>query len=116
MKTSLTKHAKERIREIHALSKSYNGKEKEHGRVLLGLLKKHTKEIEELYRKKDGHFAVEVGDMLVLCHELLLEEGRDPDSIMDTCYNRYRNKLEKLAGSRKKRWRKKTGDLWEAKG
>lgn len=90
---SLTKHAKGNIREIHALSLRYNGKKRDHSRKLLAMVKEHAKEISGLYRKKDPHFSTEVGDLLVLCHELLLEKGKDPDKILETCYKRFKDKL-----------------------
>jgi hypothetical protein len=96
---SLTAHAKKNIREIHALSARYNGKGGKHAEKLLGLVRKHAKEITELYREKDAHFPVEVGDLLILCHELLVEAKTDPDKIMEKCYNRYRKKLSHLISS-----------------
>jgi len=98
MGRSLTKYAKKEIEEIHALSKRYNGKRKTHAEALLKLVRKHTKEICELHRNKDTHFAVETGDLLILCHELLLDQGKDPDEIMDLCYKRYKEKLAELLG------------------
>ncbi len=100
MKKSLTKFARKEIEEVHALSRRYNGKRGAHPDVLLKLVKKHTKEICELHKKKDTHFAVEVGDLLILCHELLLEHGKDPDEIRDLCYKRYKEKLSELLGLR----------------
>lgn len=93
---SLTKHAKDNIRGIHALSSSYNGKGGKHAEKLLGLVRKHAREITELYRDRDAHFAVEVGDLLILCHELLIEAGKDPNEVMELCYRRYKKKLGQL--------------------
>ncbi|MBD3427155.1 MAG: hypothetical protein GF409_08010 [Candidatus Omnitrophica bacterium] len=96
MTRSLTEHARENISRVHELSREYNGKEKSHMEVLLYLVKKHAEEIEELYRASSEKFPVEVGDLLILCHEMLLESGEDPDGIMELCYGRYRRKLREL--------------------
>ncbi|MGB2601337.1 MAG: hypothetical protein WBD00_01405 [Candidatus Omnitrophota bacterium] len=96
MERSVTEYAKEKIQEVHALSQEYNGKDKPHTQVLLDLVKKHAIEIEELYENGDERFSVEVGDLLILCHELLLEHEKDPDEVMSLCYDRYKNKLAEL--------------------
>lgn len=103
MPRSLTVHAEKNIKEIHELSRRYNAKKKEHAKALLELVKKHVKEIEGLYRAGDPQFAVEVGDLLVLCHELLVEKGKDPNEIMGLCYGRYKNKLNELIDRHGKR-------------
>jgi len=64
--------------------------------VLLELAEKHAGEIKELYGRRDRHFIVETGDLLVLCLELLAEHGKNPDDILDICYRRYRDKLTDL--------------------
>jgi hypothetical protein len=96
LKKSLTNHAREEIKNIHSLSKRYNGKKRQHSEVLLDLVKKHAGEIDKLYKKKDKHFTTEVGDLLILCYELLIEKRTDPDKVMGLCYTRYRKKLKEL--------------------
>lgn len=93
MKRSFTTYAKRNIREIHKLSKRYNGKDKKHMAVLLGLVREHSKEINELYKKKNKHFLTETGDLLVLCLEILLENKTDMDKVAEICYKRYKAKL-----------------------
>ena len=102
MERSITEHAWEKIKEVHALSAEYNGRGRPHTEVLLELVKEHADEIEELYKAGDDHFAVEVGDLLMLCHELLLEAGKDADQIMEKCYGRYKNKLKELIKDRRR--------------
>ncbi|MDP8298800.1 MAG: hypothetical protein P9L88_02720 [Candidatus Tantalella remota] len=97
---SLTEYAKENIESIHRLSRSYNGSEEDHSRVLLLLAEKHVKEIEELYAAGDDHFSVEVGDLMILCLELLEECRKDPDTVMEECYGRYKRKLSALIKER----------------
>lgn len=93
---SLTEYARKNIREIHKLSVKYNGRKKSHAAKLLKMAKEHAEEISALYRKKDPHFTVEVGDLLVLCQELLLEQKKDPDKVLDICYGRFKKKLSDL--------------------
>ncbi|NQT33207.1 MAG: hypothetical protein HQ594_06020 [Candidatus Omnitrophica bacterium] len=96
MEKSFTEYLEKNISEIHELSARYNGKDRKHAEVLLELVKKHVKELEELYREKDEHFSVEAGDLMVLCLEMIREQGKDPDKVMNLCYGRYKNKLAKL--------------------
>ena len=95
-KRSITRYAKENIREIHKLSAKYNGKKRAHAIKLLEMVREHAEELSALYRKKDPHFTVEVGDLVVLCHELLLEQRKDPDKVLDKCYTRFKKKLSGL--------------------
>jgi hypothetical protein len=96
MQKSLTEYAREQIKEVHRLSALYNGNAEDHTKVLLELVREHAEEIAELYDNKDDHFSVETGDLLILCYELLLEQGKDPDRIMELCYGRYKRKLGEL--------------------
>ena len=101
MKKTFTGFARTSVKEIHALSREYNGKKGKHSSIMMKLIKEHTAEVEELYKKKDPHFLIELGDLLVLCLEFFEEYGKDPDEIMGTCYNRYRDKLSQLLCKKK---------------
>ena len=96
MEKSFTLYAEKKIDQVHALSAEHNAKDKEHAKVLIELIKKHAIEIEELYNAEDEHLKIETGDLLVLCLELLKEQGAQADKIMDTCYSRYKDKLTSL--------------------
>ncbi len=96
MKKSLTKYARSNLQEVHALSKEHNGRRRPHKDILLKLVREHVKEIEDLHGRKDGHFSTEVGDLMILCYELLLEDRKDLDRIMEKCYDRYKRKLKGL--------------------
>jgi len=108
---SFTRYAKKKIKKVHALSAGYNGKSRDHTEVLLELVKKHEKEIRDLYAAKDQHFTVEVGDLLILCMEILLEHRKDMDGILDKCYRRYEKKLSLLLAPRGERGKDKGGDM-----
>ncbi len=95
-KRSFTCYAKKRIEYIHRLSSEYNGKSREHMHTLLRFVEEHDMEIHELYKKNDDHFSTEVGDLMILCMEILLEESQDLDVILDNCYRRYEKKLKSL--------------------
>lgn len=96
MKNFLTEYAKEQIKEIHDLSKKVNSGGKTHRDVLLSFIKQHPEEILKLQKEGDEHFITEAGDLAVLCLELILQEGKDPDEVMGECFLRFRNKLEWL--------------------
>ena len=55
-------------------------------------------EIEKLADKKDPHYLIETGDLLILCFELLLEAGVDIDEVVLKCFERYEKKLGELIG------------------
>lgn len=96
MKKSLTDHAKKNIKEIHDLSSKVNAVGKIHRDVILDFIRQHPEEILALQKKGDEHFITEAGDLAVLCFELMVEEGKDPDEVMDKCFSRFREKLERL--------------------
>ena len=91
---NLTVRAVATIKEIHGLSRKVNSKGKDHAKVLIGFLKEHAREIEQLEREQDPHLVTETGDMIILCLELLLEKEASPDEVIEACYSRFREKLE----------------------
>jgi len=103
MEKSVTNFSREKINEIHSLSQNLNLlRKKKHMRVLLELMQSHAKEISELYQEKDNHYIIEIGDLLILCFEMLKESDQDYDQIMNKCYARYINKISKLIQEFKK--------------
>ena len=102
MERSFTEYAKRKIKNIHYLSNEYNGMNSRHTEVLLELVEKHSIEIKELFGEKNEHFLIEVGDLLILCMEILLEQEKDLDEILNECYRRYETKLKGLILNRKK--------------
>lgn len=97
MKRVLTKSALDEIIKIHQLSRRCNGlRQKEHLAKLLKLMRSHAKEITELYRKGDPHYLTEVGDLMILCFELLLENKKSIDATARSCFGRYEKKLTHL--------------------
>lgn len=85
------------IKQIHQMSVRYNQKVNcLHMNRLLELMHKHVEEISELYQQGNKHFIIETGDLLVLCFEVLLEEGASIDGVLEQCFSRYQNKLAGL--------------------
>lgn len=81
-----------RINKIISLSKQIgNDPEK-----FIDMIKHHGDEIKELFEKNDKHFAVETGDLIILCIELLLDEGYSVQEILEQCYGRFDKKINKL--------------------
>lgn len=97
MSLILTKNALKRLKNIHRLSRRYNGPSKnKHLRKLLALSQKHIDEILILSQKRDPHYIVETGDLLILCLEILIENKRDVHVVIGQCFSRYENKLKQL--------------------
>lgn len=92
-KKTFTKYSRNEILDIHALSDKRNASGAAHADKLIEMIKKHALEIEELLELKDPHCSVETGDLIVLCLEMLIEKGADPDEVMRKCYKRFRDKL-----------------------
>lgn len=93
----LSQEALRRVKHIHQLSSQYNSRQgKPHTDRLLELMDKHVREIRELVVNHDPHGLVENGDLLILCLELLIEQGQDSNDIFERCCLRYEQKLEKL--------------------
>ncbi len=63
---------------------------------IIDMMKHHTAEINELHKNKDTHFAIETGDLIILCIQLLMIEGYSTKKIMETCYDRFDKKLNQL--------------------
>lgn len=103
IRRSFTKYSRESIKRIHALSSEYNGRGGKHAEKLLSLVREHAREITSLHASGDGHFVTETGDLLILCLELILDKGEDPDAVIELCYSRYHSKLKGLIGRRKVR-------------
>ena len=86
-----------RLKTIHKLSQDYNRKlKKNHRKRLMTLMKEHVDEIDELCQEDNPHYLTETGDLIILCMELLLEEGISIDTILEKCFSRYEKKLPYL--------------------
>jgi len=97
MKDIILAQSLDRIRKIHLLSRQLNGPSKnEHRRKLLELIDKHAVEVRELLEAGDPHGVVEVGDLAVLCFEVMLEEGVEINDVLEKCFGRYEKKLATL--------------------
>ncbi|RLF41501.1 MAG: hypothetical protein DRN12_03125 [Thermoplasmata archaeon] len=83
----------EGLEEIIDLSKKVNGEDRD---KIFSMIHEHIEEIHELYSKGDKHWAVETGDLIILCLELLLFEDKDIDGILSKCISRFKTKLVSL--------------------
>ena len=97
MKKSLTLHANKEIKTIHGYSRRLNRVlNKDHAHALLDMIKEHADEIKELYDKKDKHYLIETGDLIVLGLKLIKEAKQSPDAVLFKCYPRFHKKLLQL--------------------
>ena len=97
MSQVISKKALKRLKGVHRLSRKLNGPSKrKHLQKLLTLAEKHIDEILFLYKKKDPHYLTEIGDLLILCFEILIENKKDVHETMELCFSRYEQKLKKL--------------------
>jgi hypothetical protein len=53
-------------------------------------------EIALLHKRRDAHYLIETGDLLILCLEILLENKKDVDKMIELCFGRYERKLNHL--------------------
>jgi len=92
-----TDDAQDRVKKIHQLSCRLNGGQgKIHEDKLLSLMRKHMEEVEDLRTAGDSHYLIETGDLLILCLEILLENGKSIDEVTYQCLGRYEKKIREL--------------------
>jgi len=97
VKKAITVATHKRLKAIHKLSRKYNGQKKQqHEKKLLFLMREHIDEIDLLYKDNDPHCLVEIGDLIILCFEMLLENKHSIDDIVTDCFKRYERKLTSL--------------------
>ena len=95
---SITTFAQKELGIIFRYSKKLSQLSKSnHARELLQLMEEHVEEIRERWKKKDKHYLIETGDLLVLCFALIKQAKHSPDAILSKCYKRYRKKLPFMA-------------------
>jgi hypothetical protein len=82
-----------KICDLTALTSKVNLDEKE---KILNMTKHHTIEIDQQYHEKDDHWAVETGDLIILCMELLMLENKNINEILTKCLPRFQFKLLQL--------------------
>lgn len=83
----------ESLEEIVNLSQKVNGEDRE---KIFSMINKHIEEIYTLYHRRDKHWVVETGDLIILCLELLLLENKDLDDLLSKCSLRFKTKLNSL--------------------
>jgi hypothetical protein len=95
--TVFRKKALKQIRKIHELSQRLNGRTKSrHEKKLLSLMREHLDEIESLYKLKKSHYLIEIGDLIILCFEMLIENKCSMDKTIELCIRRYDKKITQL--------------------
>ena len=82
-----------KLKEIADLSNKINKKD---NKKILGLIKEHIKEIENLYRENNEHWTIETADLIVLCYQLMMMENKDIDEVFNRCLPRFEVKLKSL--------------------
>ncbi len=87
---TLNQEFKEKLEELARLSSEKNKNDKQ---KLFSMIKDHCFEIEELYKNKNDHWAVETADLIVLCFELLISENKKIDDVFSKCLPRFYKKL-----------------------
>ncbi len=96
----LSSYDGKRIAEIHALSARRAADEgMPHRHVLVSMIMSHAREIDTCLDRNDNHAAAETADLAILCLELLMEMGVDPDRVFDARYRRF---IEKISFTRKR--------------
>ena len=102
MKKSLTNYNKKELQVIHSRSKRLNRMlKKDLPQALLEMMKEHVDEIKKRYNKKDKHYLIETGDLIVLSLELIKEAKQSPDEVLFKCYPRFHKKLLQLIKDQK---------------
>jgi len=83
-----------KLKEITELSRKVNNNDMD---KILIMMKDHVQEITERYHAHDVHYCIETADLIVLCFELLLANGKDIDDVFNRCLPRFDTKLKQLA-------------------
>lgn len=101
---SLTAFAKSELKVIHGYSEKLNSlSRREHSHALLRMMKEHVVEIKWRYGRKDKHYLVETGDLIIICLNLIKQAKCSPDAILNKCYGRFHKKLPRLIADLKAR-------------
>ncbi|MDG6229326.1 MAG: hypothetical protein QCH96_05120 [Candidatus Thermoplasmatota archaeon] len=84
----------QKLKEITDLSCKINNNDMD---KILIMMKDHVEEITERYHAHDDHYSIETADLIVLCFELLLANGKNIDEVFNRCLPRFDTKLKQLA-------------------
>ncbi len=90
----ISSNFKNKLMEISKLSDKIN---KQDNNKIIYIIKEHIKEIEELYKKNNEHWTIEIADLIMLGYILLILENKDIDGVFNKCIPRYDIKLKRLA-------------------
>jgi len=56
-------------------------------------MEKHVREIRNLFARKDSHWVIETGDLMVHCMKILVLNGYDLNEIFEKCTRRFETKI-----------------------
>lgn len=103
-KPSLTAFAQSELKVIHGYSRQHNRLSKrDHSLALLEMMKEHVVEIKWRYGRKDKHYLIETGGLIIICLNLIKQAKCSPDVILNKCYGRFHKKLPRLIADLKAR-------------
>ena len=104
---SLTESAKKELKTIHGYSREHNKLlGRDHSLALLDLMDEHLDEIRELHARRDKHYLIETGDLIIMGLGLIKQAKCSPDAVLSKCYGRFHKKLPRLIKDLKVRSKK----------
>jgi hypothetical protein len=82
-----------KLKEIAELTRRVDGEDRD---KIFEMIEKHIGEIKELYNQKNGHWATETVDLIILGCVLLLLENKDVGEVFEKRLPKYEAKLRGL--------------------
>ncbi len=82
-----------KIQMLNQKSIQLNETKKTENSFTLESMEKHVREIRNLFARKDSHWAIEAGDLLIHCMKILVLNGYDLNEIVEKCTRRFETKI-----------------------
>jgi phosphoribosyl-ATP pyrophosphohydrolase len=96
----ISKEMLEKIQMLNHKSIQLNETKETEESYTLESMQKHAREIRSLFARKDSHWAIETGDLLVHCMKILVLNGYDLNEIFEKCVKRFETKIaDELRGT-----------------
>ena len=89
----ISKELLQKVEDIIRLSSELE-KTKDQNDYILHSLIEHAEEIDELFKKNNGHWAIETGDLIVQCIRLLKINGYDVNKLLEKIPERFIKKIK----------------------